>query len=254
MAKKLRIRDKLLLGLALSADIILPATLRAMRGLPPQSLSLWGPPAYKKENFYSLASRLVKTNFIEKIIKDGQPYLRLSNQGRIRLNRDFPLLLMQQKGWDGQWRIVIFDISEASRYIRDVLREKLKSLGFGKLQQSVYISPYDFEQDLAEFLESHHLLGKAFVLTAKHRLMGDAQTLANYVWKLDKINGEYQEILDKLEKLKLPKAAEEKTALIQQLRIEYFDLLLKDPLLPKELLPDDWLGFSVRRVISNIST
>lgn len=253
MAKKLRIRDRLLLGLAFSADIVIPAALRAMRGLPPQSLSLWGPSDYKKENFYSLTSRLTKTGFMEKIIKDGQPYIRLSNQGKTKLRRDFPLFAMQKKPWDGYWRLVIFDISETSRYIRDILREKLKNLGFGRLQQSIYISPYDFEEDIVEFLESHKLLGKAFVLTAKHHLMGDAQILAEHVWKLDELNEEYQEMLDKLEKIKTPKVdLEKKQKAVQQLRIEYFDLLLRDPLLPKELLPKDWVGHQLLKEISNI--
>lgn len=252
MAKKLRIRDRLLLGLAISADFLIPAALRAARGLPPQSLSLWAYPDYKRQNLYALTSRLLKTNFIEKVIKDGQPYLRLSNQGKWQLNRDFPLFAMQYKPWDGYWRLVIFDISETSRYIRDALRGKLKSLGFGQFQKSVYLSPYDFEEDLVEFLKSHQLLGKAFVLTAKHRLMGDARTLANYVWKLDKLNERYEEILYRLEEMKSPKIEkDQKMKVIQQLRIEYLDLLLKDPLLPKELLPPDWLGFQLRHQIAS---
>lgn len=248
MAKKLRIRDYLLLGLAASTDCLLPAAFRSMRGLPPQNLSLWGPSNYKKKYLSNLVSRLLKTEMIEKVIENGQPYIRMSNNGKLVLKRDFPLFNMQKKPWDGQWRIVIFDISEADRYSRDALRDKLKSLGFGQFQRSVYISPYDFEEDLVEFIKSHNLLGKAFVFTAKHRLMGDARTLADYIWKLDKINEEYQQILDKLEKIKEMKAnSEERRKSIQQLRLEYFELLLKDPLLPKELLPSDWLGFRARQ-------
>lgn len=252
--KRIRIRDRLLLGLALSTDFLIPATLRAMRGLPPQNLSLWEDPQYKRENLYNLVSRLLKTQEIEKIIKDGQPYLRLSNQGKIKLQRDFPLLKMQVKPWDNYWRLVVFDIKETNHYLRDILREKLKSLGFGKLQQSVYISPYDFEEDLVEFIDSHHLSEKVFVLVAKHRLMGDARILANKVWHLDELEIDYYQLLRKVEKIKSIKSSQErKTKAIQSLRVNYFDLLLKDPLLPKELLPNNWVGFQIRQEISIIS-
>lgn len=251
--KRIRIRDRLLLGLALSADFLIPAALRAMRGLPPQNLSLWEDPQYKKENLYNLVSRLLKTHEIEKIIKNGQPYLRLSNQGEKKLQRDFPLLEMQTKQWDNYWRLVVFDINETKHHIRDTLRGKLKSLGFGKLQQSVYISPYDFEEDLVEFLESHNLEEKVFVLTARHRLMGDAKILANKVWHLDDLEADYYQLLEKINKTKKTELSEKrKIEKIQSLRTDYFDLLLKDPLLPKELLPDHWIGFQVRQEISII--
>lgn len=38
MGKLLRLRDKFLIGLALAGDIIIPALIRAGRGLPPYKL------------------------------------------------------------------------------------------------------------------------------------------------------------------------------------------------------------------------
>ena len=36
-----------------------------------------------------------------------------------------------------------FDIRGESRFIRDLLKKKLKSLGFGMWQRSIYISPFN---------------------------------------------------------------------------------------------------------------
>jgi DNA-binding transcriptional regulator PaaX len=45
--------------------------------------------------------------------------------------------------WDKKWRIVIFDIPEEKRPLRDVFRRRLKKLGFHELQHSVWAHPYD---------------------------------------------------------------------------------------------------------------
>lgn len=43
---------------------------------------------------------------------------------------------------DGVWKIIIFDIPETKRQVRNVLRSKLASLGFKKWQNSIWISPF----------------------------------------------------------------------------------------------------------------
>jgi len=58
------------------------------------------------------------------------------------------LEIKKPKRWDGKWRIVIFDIPEKKRLARDVLREKLKELGFYRLQRSVFVHPYGCEREI----------------------------------------------------------------------------------------------------------
>ncbi|OGK29397.1 CRISPR-associated endonuclease Cas2, partial [Candidatus Roizmanbacteria bacterium RIFCSPHIGHO2_12_41_18] len=50
--------------------------------------------------------------------------------------------------WDGEWRVVIFDIPEKFKKAREALRNKLKDLGFVKLQESVFIFPYECEDEI----------------------------------------------------------------------------------------------------------
>lgn len=51
--------------------------------------------------------------------------------------------------WDGRWRIVIFDISEKRRGLRIRVRHLLERLGFVRLQDSVWVHPYDCEEIVA---------------------------------------------------------------------------------------------------------
>ena len=50
--------------------------------------------------------------------------------------------------WDGEWRVVIFDIPERFKKAREALRNKLKDLGFVKLQESVFVFPYECEDEI----------------------------------------------------------------------------------------------------------
>ena len=50
--------------------------------------------------------------------------------------------------WDGEWRIVIFDIPERFKKAREALRNKLKDLGFVKLQESVFVFPFECEDEI----------------------------------------------------------------------------------------------------------
>ena len=55
--------------------------------------------------------------------------------------------------WDGEWRIVIFDIPERFKKAREALRLKLKELGFRELQKSVFIFPYECEDEINFIVE-----------------------------------------------------------------------------------------------------
>ena len=49
-------------------------------------------------------------------------------------------------GWDGNWKIISFDIPESKRKQRDIFRSILKRKSFVGIQNSVFISPYaDFK-------------------------------------------------------------------------------------------------------------
>ena len=55
--------------------------------------------------------------------------------------------------WDGEWRVVIFDIPERFKKAREALRNKLMDLGFIKLQESVFVFPYECEDEINFIIE-----------------------------------------------------------------------------------------------------
>jgi len=61
--------------------------------------------------------------------------------------------------WDGKWSLVMFDVPEKRKKIRDTLRFLLKSAGFILFQDSVWIQPYPCDE-LVTLLRSHLGSGK----------------------------------------------------------------------------------------------
>src|SRR3989344_1775109 len=64
--------------------------------------------------------------------------------------------------WDQKWRIVIFDIWERRRGIRDKLRRTLEKAGFRRIQDSVCVCPYDCEE-FVTFLRADLRLGEGIL-------------------------------------------------------------------------------------------
>lgn len=266
MKKLLRTRDILLLGLAGALEIYQEVK-DPFNTFADGYKFLYGytPRKFRKENYRHLVWRSLKTGYIEKIVKGDRVYLRLTSKGRKKIKRDFPLFLLQKKKWDGKWRIVIFDIMEKNRSIRKRLREKLIELGFGMLQKSVWITPFDIIVDFREFIKTEGLSRNVYAMEVNHLLAGDKKELASQVWKLERINRKYQKLLDEINSLstqisRLKSGADRHKKLnvkgenkVKEIKKKYFKIILSDPHLPKELLPSDWKGKLVAKKVRGLT-
>lgn len=102
--------------------------------------------------------RLIKKGLL-KFSEEG--FLVLTSLGEKALRR-VELLdyrLEKPKKWDGKWRMLIFDIKETKKGLRDRIRQSLISIGFVKLQNSVWVYPYDCE-DFITLLKADLAMGK----------------------------------------------------------------------------------------------
>ena len=100
------------------------------------------------KNFYR--SKLVK----RKKNKDGSYTIILTEKGKVKaLTYSIQNMKIENKEWDGKWRIVIFDIPEKIRKGRDALRKKIRELGFYELQKSVFVFPYNCKDEIDFIIE-----------------------------------------------------------------------------------------------------
>jgi len=250
MSKLYGIKDWILLTAAVSVDAF--QEIRLVGDLIPSLVEArYGflPPNFKKESYFSYVSRLLKTGDInKKLDKKGTVYLELTSQGKKNLIRRFPIFFKAK--WDGTFMVVVFDIPEETRRARDDLREKLKELGFGKLQESVWISPYHFEEDLKEFLQETGYLDYVFVMRATRILGKSLKEKAGDIWRLKDLNSEYEKII--LEADRILKGESDVIGL-KKIWDGYFKVLAKDPILPSEFLPSDWKRKDAYEMLQNLS-
>lgn len=90
--------------------------------------------------------------------KNGGLYL--TKKGRIKINcyKLEKIKLSLKTKWDGRWRLIIFDIPESIREVRDALRNKLREWNSYKIQNSVFVSPFSCEKEMEKvcsILEAH---------------------------------------------------------------------------------------------------
>lgn len=95
---------------------------------------------------------LEEKNSVSVDIEDNQEVVRLTNGGRMALNRQAvaELTITVPSRWDRRWRLVMFDIplQKTGSGARDALRWKLKDLGFIQYQKSVFIFPYECQREI----------------------------------------------------------------------------------------------------------
>lgn len=98
---------------------------------------------------------LYKLDLISRVrAEDGSLMVLLTEKGRLRaLNYQLDNIKNKKEKWDGKWRMVAFDIPEKYKKGRDVLRQKLKKIGFCELQKSVLITPYNCQKEIKTLVE-----------------------------------------------------------------------------------------------------
>lgn len=104
----------------------------------------------KKKSAYNIFYRLKNQGLIDLKYKGNQLYISLTEEGKkksgkYQLN---DLEIKKPKKWDKKWRVLIFDIKDKQKIKREALRGKIKELGMYQLQKSVWVCPYDFQNEM----------------------------------------------------------------------------------------------------------
>jgi len=138
----------------------------------------------KKNLKYSINdsfARLREKGLIEIVEINGKKVARITKRGESKLDfldrHNFKLKI--PKEWDGRWRIVAFDIKESRSKTRFLLRKTLSQIGFIRLQNSVWLYPYDCE-DLISLLKADFKIGKDVLYMIVEKLENDWHLRKNF--------------------------------------------------------------------------
>ncbi|MBI2474198.1 MAG: hypothetical protein HYV68_00690 [Candidatus Taylorbacteria bacterium] len=115
------------------------------------------PSKRQKEIIKRSRDSLVERGLLE--YKDGHLALTAEGQNYLKVMEAKDFVLAKPRRWDKKWRVLIFDIKENRKSLREKLRRTLMSVGFLRLQDSVWIYPYDCEE-LMSLLKADFNIGK----------------------------------------------------------------------------------------------
>lgn len=103
-----------------------------------------------KKKIYDTFYSLKQQDLIQFENRHGQLYISLTPEGKKKAGKYQidDLEIKKPKRWDGQWRILIFDVLDRQKLKREALRGKIKDLGLYQIQKSVWVYPYDFFKEM----------------------------------------------------------------------------------------------------------
>jgi len=204
---------------------------------------------FKHSSIRDAISQLVKSGEIDKIVKNGIAFFRLTGLGRERLLSFFPISLGQSRVWDRKWRLLIGNAKN--------LKPILNSFGFQKLTRGVYLTPMPVSEQLKSYLLEKRLISEAILIEAHRFLLTDDQKLAKKLWQLEELARKYRDFINKsrgvLKSLRTQKRLKNRDKnRVVDLFNAYFSLLSSDSGLPKKLLLPDWPADFAREIFLRI--
>ncbi len=116
-----------------------------------------------------------RKRLIEKgLLKSEGGYVRITEKGERKLLEleGMRYQVSKTKKWDGRWRMLIFDIPEKRKSLRNRIRETLMGVGFIKVQDSVWLYPFDCEEFVV-LLKADFRIGKDLLYAIVDSLEGD---------------------------------------------------------------------------------
>jgi phenylacetic acid degradation operon negative regulatory protein len=193
-------------------------------------------------------SRLEQQQFLERDLASPDDRLfRLTAQGRLHVLGGRDPEKQWARPWDGQWRLVLFDVPTGRNAQRERLRRYLRDRGFGYLQNSVWITPDPLEQE-RQILGDGKINVESLILLEARPCAGESDAeIAAGAWDFERINRRYGRHLKVLEgrpgfALRNEGAAKALLRWAAMERETWLDAVTNDPLLPSRILPSSYLG------------
>lgn len=234
--------------------------------IAPRGGTLWLGSLIKTMADFGISERLVRTS-VFRLVKDGwlqsqqvgrRSYYSLTDEGRERFEQATHRIYGEPVAhWDGKWCLLL--LSALDTKAKELARKECGWLGFGQMSANVLAHP---SPDLADLDVTIRRLGAqdSLVVVEGKTIRSESamRKLARSSWNLDDIDARYEEFVQRFrpvyKALSGKSGLSDKSAfLIRTLLIqEYRKVLLRDPLLPAELLPAGWHGAAAYQLCRNL--
>lgn len=204
--------------------------------------------------------RLAKEDWLTARQIGRRSYYSLTEAGRHRIEAvDKRLYGPARRHWDGEWTIVTTACCDLEQDKRDRLRRELAWMGFGAIAPTVLTHPSPDQAALHQLLVDLEMTERIVIMRASSQAAPQAlRSLVKSCWDFDKLSAEYTRFLDSFRPIwrALENADELDPPTCFLVRIllihEYRRLVLRDPMLPDDLLATNWSGAASRVLCRNL--
>ncbi len=215
-----------------------------------------------------ISQRLVRTS-VFRLSREGwlqadkvgrRSYYSLTASGRRRFEQAFKRVYApSQPDWTGAWTLVV--LSQLPQEQRRQVRDELEWMGFGAFAPTIMAHPTAERPDVVTMLQDLDALDDVILLdtTAQERFAPrPLRLLVREAWNLEQLSRSYQLFLEQFRPLwnemRTRDSLDPEECFLARILLihEYRKVLLRDPLLPEELLPADWEGRAARQLCRNL--
>ncbi len=201
-----------------------------------------------------MLSRMAKKDWLSSERRGKSSFYTLTDRGRDLLQEGQKRIYHPSwdQDWNGEWFVLAYSIPEGDRSLRDRLRDRLAWLGFGSMGNGLWISPRDVEQDVHALSASLNLHNHLMCFQARPVNDLTDGELVSRCWDLEALHHSYNDFAQRWRIASDSAAAHTRAAseesdvrafvLRFELIHEFRRFPLKDPFLPRDLLPKPWGG------------
>lgn len=195
-------------------------------------------------------SRLVSEGWFERNRVGKSSYYKLSPRGADEFAEAGELIYrVGEEPWDGRLGIVVLMSEDAKS--RQVRREALAGAGYGQLAPNVMIQP-------RPATSPPPAADDILLTTTADAELASLARLAGSAWSLEPLAAAYTSFIEDIGPLarssrSIERLTETDAFLLRILLIhEWRRIVLRDPALPRELLPPDWPGTRARDLCATV--
>jgi len=234
--------------------------------IAPRGGTVWLGSLIKVMAEFGISERLVRTS-VFRLLKDGwlrsdqvgrRSYYSLTDEGREQFEQATHRIYGAPTGhWGGEWCLLL--LSALATESRERVRKECGWLGFGPLSANVLAHPAPDFAELDVTMRRLDVADKLIVMRGETIRSGPAmRELTRNCWNLDDIDARYEEFVQRFRPLikaltKNSQVTDKSAFLVRTLLVqEYRKVLLRDPLLPLELLPAGWHGAAAYQLCRNL--
>jgi phenylacetic acid degradation operon negative regulatory protein len=154
------------------------------------------------------------------------------------------------------WILVVFSVPEAERGRRHELRVQLQRLDFGSAAPGVWVAPGNIRDETEMMLRRHGLSQYADIFQGEYLTLDGVESKVQSWWNFGELSARhaaftatFRPLLARWTRSGGPDSLAFRT---------YIQMLtmwrrIPDPLLPEEVLPNDWAGLSSEAVFSRLT-